>query len=292
MLTHTLFAMGSRDATASPSSAIALAGRSRVVASLTASAATPCAVQLQWSATGLANTWTTILMLVNGAAPGAVTKRSYPQGNVAADFAIPVAARYLQAIVDASTVAAQDFECTVAAAFLDPVSVAADKAMLTKDLQSYEMLAMLADRAENDVLEELLVRVTGALADVTQGYSRGVGTDTYRSPQDLFATRRSSFGVALYPDIVGGADPDLIERLHDQARPPAFDLDLTQPGAGDAIRREIITQLEHLFRREMLARQNDPSAQKTLRELTILAPNLCGRLFKRRGSSAQTWRGR
>lgn len=292
MLLHTLYPMGSRDTSASPSGAIALAGRTRFVAMLTSAAASVCAVQLQWSATGDDSSWATLITIANGAAAGVVAKSSIPVGAGDPDFSIPAAARYLRASVDPSTAVAQDFECSVEGAFFDPGSVPDDKAMLTKELQGYELLDMLAERAENDVLEELLVRVTGAISDTYNGYSRAMGTDVYRSPQDLFASRRSSFGVSLYPDVVGGADPDLLERVHDQARAPFLDLDLSQPGAGSALRREIVTQLEHLFRREMLGRSSEAAAQKTLRELTILAPNLCARLVKRRASTATTWRGR
>lgn len=292
MLLHTLYPMDSRDSSASPSGAVALAGRTRFVASLTCAAASACAVQLQSSATGSDTGWTTILTLANGNAAGVFTKTSIGVGAADADFAIPAAARYLRAIVDPTTVIAQDCEFSIEGAFFEPANVPGDKAMLTKELQGFELLDMLAERAENDVLEELLVRVTGALSDAINGYSRAMGTDIYRSPQDLFASRRNSFGVSMYPDIVGGADPDLLERMHDQARTPYFDLDLSQPGAGDAIRREVVTQLEHLFRREMLGRSTDAPAQKTLRELTILAPDLCSRLVKRRASTATTWRGR
>lgn len=292
MLTHTLYAMDSRDASASPSGAVALAGRTRFVASLTCAAATACAVQLQWSATGTDTSWIPLLAIANAAAAGTIRKSTIPVGAGDPDFTIPVAARFLRAVVDATTVTAQDFEFTVQGAFFEPSAVPGDQAMLTKELQRYELLDMLAERAENDVLEELLVRVTGALADITAGYARGVGTDVYRSPRDLFASRRDSFGISLYPDIVGGADAWLIERAHDAARMPLLDIDLSQLGAGDAIRREVVTQLEHLFRREMLARTNDASAQKTLRELTIVAPDLCHRLVKRRAATATTWRGR
>lgn len=292
MLLHTLYPMGSRDISASPSGAVALAGRTRFVATLTSAAASTCAVQLQWSATGEANSWTTLITIANGGVAGVVTKSSIPVGATAADFTIPAAARFVQAIVDPSTAVAQNFEFSVQGAFFDPANVSGDKAMLTKELQGFELLGMLAERAENDVLEELLVRVTGAISDARNGFSRAIGTDVYRSPQDLFASRRDAFGVSVFPDVVGGADPDLLERMHDVGRAPFFDLDLSQPGAGDALRREVVTQLEHLFRREMLGRSTEAPAQKTLREMTILAPDLCARLVKRRASTATTWRGR
>src|SRR5690348_11647655 len=122
--------MGSRDSSASPSGAVALAGRTRIVATLTSAAASACAVQLQWSATGEDTSWTTLITLDNGGVAGVVTKSSIGVGAGDPAFTIPVAARYLRAAVDASTVAAQGFEFTVQGAFFDPASVPADKAML------------------------------------------------------------------------------------------------------------------------------------------------------------------
>jgi len=283
--------MASLSATNAPTSpSVALAGRTRVTAVLTTSAATTCAIVLQWSADGII--WTPLATVA--ASTAAITRKSsIPTGNAAPDFVVPVAARFLRATVDPTTVAAQAFELIIEATFFDPANVPTDKAMLTSDLQSYQQLAMLADRAEGDVLEELLVRVNGALADYTVGYGRSFSYDTYRSATDLFASRgRTALGESVLPDIIGARDPGQLEQLHDQAREPLFDLDLSQSGSGDALRREIVTQVEHLFRRELLARSNEASAQKTLREMTILAPGLCSRLMKRRESSAQTWRGR
>jgi len=296
VLVHTLYPMLSRDATAPAGAVIALAGRTRMTGTLTPSAATNVAVKLEWSPTGNTADWTTLTTIATATGAPA-SKTSIPPTTGNPDFTIPPAARYLRAEMDPTTGVAQSCQFDVAGSFFDPANVASDKAMLTKDLQNFELLSMLADRAEGDVLEELLVRVNGMMADMTglyvDGFTRGWSTDLYRSPSDLFASAmRTVFGESLLPDVVPGTRPDLIETFRDQARPPVFDLDLAQPGAGDAIRREVVTQLEHLFRREKLSRSDVPAAHKTLRELTILAPGLCGRLLKRRESVAQTWRGR
>lgn len=70
-------------------------------------------------------------------------------------------------------------------------------------------------------------------------------------------------------------------------------VDLSSPQFGDAMRAEIIRQVEHLMERERLRRSREPSATVTLREMEETAPGLGQRLeVFYHNPPAPVWRGR
>lgn len=299
--THFLLAMAAHAAAEVPATGLSggaapAAGRTRWtvavrVARLEAGGSVTLA--LEGSATGADDSWATLLALPAITEASSVTKSS---AGDAPDFTVQPWHHFLRARATAQTGAAT-YEVEATAPFVDAT---ADQARFSKEIRTFEGgFARLLVEAEDDVLS-MLTRARRAGTALSGVFPTSSQLGGGALPLDLGVSLPGAPWQApdpFHPPVVGPTDTPLglamSEAAADRIDAIALDIDLTQPGVGDALKKCIVRQAHHRFERFRLARDASPSALVTSREMGELAPGMDRILapFRPRRSTG-VWRGR
>jgi len=265
---YILFSMVARDTTDLTAGVIdggvfPTGGRVRWRTELRVSAITgTLTIELQVSPTGLDSTWTKVhgeSVTAAGTTEFDGTLEVSVDPVAFTDAQVAPRDLYLRAQVTAITTATFDY--VARAPWLDP-DYQPDAERLTEELLSWDDRDRAIQEAEFDVM--LLLS---------------------RKPRVPFTTDSHA------PSILT-IDPIAVEQSAGAPRALELDVDVTLPGALEAIQYEIAAQAEHLFQRDRLSRSKDSEDQITWRKMARLAPNIGERVRHLRSREAALFMGR
>lgn len=232
-------------------------------------------LEIQTSPTGEEGTWTARKTITTPAVGTQVIKSSDADGGSATT--IPGTDEYLRAQITAIT-GNWTLGLEGSAPFFDALDDD-DLALLAEEVRTSSEVERLAARAEEDVLAYLTTAARGAIP--------APGQDIWRPALLCLLGRAPWVPPLLEPNT------DAAERRATVAPGRALDFAAELTGAADAIRAEIVLQVEHLARKARLAASAEPSALVTLRQLGDYPDGFGRRLAPYRESGAGlVWRGR
>lgn len=191
---------------------------------------------------------------------GAINAVGTTQKASIADWTLAAREKFVRARISTLTASEVAFSVRADLPFVD---ASADSALFSKELRSFaDGFARIVGEAEDAVLRELMPRTNP--------------TDVVGSPFPSVVALSSSAS-----ELLGGLPDELV-----------IDADMRLVGFGDEVRRAIVQQAEHLFRRHKLANSAEASALVSLRQMPLLAPGLMSGLERFRNQKSITWRGR
>lgn len=231
---------------------------------------------LRGSPTGETGTWS-VLKTITTPALGTVVLKS-KQADGSSDWDVLAHHYWLSAEITAIS-GSWTFALEGTAPFFDP-KVAADRALLTRELGDYTGCERLCAQAEDDVIDYLTVPSRQQIA--------GPWVDVWRPPI-LALLGRTPWDPPRYDTNV-----DVMEKAAFTPKGTTFSFEAQLAGAYDAIRGEIVRQAEFLFRREILMQDRSAAAIYAVRDMGNVAQGFGDSLdvFRNSTLSTKVWRGR
>lgn len=237
---------------------------------------TSLTLTLRASPTGETGTWTVLTTITTPALGTQLLKSKQADGASSWD----VLEQHYWISAEITAIAGSwTFALEGAAPFFDP-KIAADRALLTRDLSDYSGCERLCTQAEDDVVQWLTIPNRQQIA--------GPWVDVWRPPI-LALLGRTPWDPPRYDTNV-----TVMEKAAWTPKGVSVDFEAQLAGAYAAIRGEIVQQAEFLFRREILMQDRSAAAIYAVRDMGDRASGFGASLdvYRNSTTSSRIWRGR